>query len=239
MIKDFVLDIHTHTLASGHAFSTLQEMVRVASEKHIRLLGITEHGPGIPGTCDPIYFRNMHCVPRLMYGVELLMGAELNIIDYEGAIELEDQFYPMMDVKIAGLHGVCYHPGTIEQNTNAVLGAIRNPQINIISHPGDGTAVLDFESLVLASKKYKTLLEVNNSSLNPIRHRLQARPNNLELLRLCKKYEVPVIVGSDAHISFDIGRHDFVDELLRETDFPDALIVNDKIELFKKILRKE
>ena len=28
-----LLDVHTHTVASGHAFSTLQEMVRTAADK--------------------------------------------------------------------------------------------------------------------------------------------------------------------------------------------------------------
>jgi len=76
---DILLDVHTHTIASGHAFSSLQEMVKSAAEKRLRLLGITEHTPGIPGTCDLIYFRNLHVVPRKMYGVELLLGAETNI----------------------------------------------------------------------------------------------------------------------------------------------------------------
>lgn len=49
-----LLDVHTHTVASGHAFSTLQEMAVAASEKGLKLLGITEHAPGIPGTCSPI-----------------------------------------------------------------------------------------------------------------------------------------------------------------------------------------
>ena len=68
---NILLDVHTHTLASGHAFSSLQEMAQTASEKKLQILGITEHSPGIPGTCDPIYFRNLHVVPRLMYGIEL------------------------------------------------------------------------------------------------------------------------------------------------------------------------
>lgn len=48
------LDVHTHTIASGHAFSTLQEMAKAASDKGLKLLGITEHSSGIPGSCDPI-----------------------------------------------------------------------------------------------------------------------------------------------------------------------------------------
>ena len=47
---DILLDVHTHTIASGHAFSSLQEMAKSAAEKRLRLLGITEHTPGIPGT---------------------------------------------------------------------------------------------------------------------------------------------------------------------------------------------
>ena len=60
------LDVHTHTIVSGHAFSSMQEMVQEAARKGLQLLGITEHTPGIPGTCDLIYFRNLHVVPRRM-----------------------------------------------------------------------------------------------------------------------------------------------------------------------------
>ena len=145
-----LLDVHTHSVASGHAYSTIQEMAQTATQKGLKVLGITEHSPGIPGTCDPIYFRNLHIVPRQMYGVELLLGAELNIIDYKGSIDLGEEYFPMLDIRIAGIHSLCYTPGTIEQNTNAIIGAIRNPHIDIISHPGDGTALLNFEPIVLA-----------------------------------------------------------------------------------------
>ena len=46
-----LLDVHTHTVVSGHAYSSLQEMARAAADKGIEVLGITEHGPSIPGTC--------------------------------------------------------------------------------------------------------------------------------------------------------------------------------------------
>lgn len=235
---EILLDVHTHTTASGHAFSSLQEMAKAASEKHLQLLGITEHTPGIPGACDLIYFRNLHVVPREMYGVELLLGAELNIIDYNGNVDLTEEYFPFLDIRIAGIHSLCYNPGTIDQNTDAMIGAIRNPQIDIISHPGDGTALLDFEPVVLASKESGTLLEINNSSLNPVRKKSVARENNLEILRLCKKYDLPVILGSDAHISFDIACYDRLYDLLGETEFPEALIMNDKAEAFKARLKR-
>lgn len=233
---NILLDVHTHTVASGHAFSSLQEMARAAAEKKLQLLGITEHAPGIPGTCALIYFRNLHVVPRRMYGVELLLGAELNIIDYKGNVDMDESYFPFLDIRIAGIHSLCYTPGTKEENTEALIGAIRNPHIHIISHPGDGTALVDFEPIVRAAKEHRTLLEINNSSLKPIRHKITARSNNLEILRLCKQYEVPVVLGSDAHISFDIACYDYIYELLQATEFPEQLILNDKVETFRTYL---
>ena len=236
--QDILLDVHTHTIASGHAFSSLQEMVKAASEKGLQILGITEHAPGIPGTCDPIYFRNIHVVPREMYGVHLMLGSELNIIDYKGTVDLDEYYWKILDIRIAGIHSLCYKNGTVEENTSAMIGAISNPYVQIISHPGDGTADLSFEPIVKAAKEYGTLLEINNSSLNPQRNKVKAKGNNLEILRLCKKYEIPVILGSDAHISFSIADYSYIYPLLQETEFPDELIVNDKPDFFYQVLKK-
>ena len=96
------LDVHTHTIASGHAFSTLQEMAQAAAGKGLKLLGITEHSPGVPGSCNPIYFRNLHVVPRQMYGIELLLGAEINILDGEGNLDMDENCMRMLDIRIAG-----------------------------------------------------------------------------------------------------------------------------------------
>ena len=232
------LDMHTHTLASGHAYSTIQEMARAGAEKGLKLLGITEHTSGIPGTCDPIYFRNLHVVPREMYGVDLMLGAEINILDAKGNMDADEALMKRLDIRIAGIHLLCYEYGTKEENTFGMIQAIRNPYIQIISHPGDGTAELDFEPIVQASKECGTLLEINNSSLKPARGKQDARVNNLEILRLCKQYEVPVILGSDAHISFDIANYQYVYELLQETEFPEALIVNQSVGMFRNYLKK-
>ena len=34
-----VLDLHTHTVASGHAYCSLREMAKAASEKGLEVLG--------------------------------------------------------------------------------------------------------------------------------------------------------------------------------------------------------
>ena len=114
---------------------------------------------------------------------------------------------------------------------------MRNPFMQIISHPGDGTAALDFERLMQVSKETHTLLEINNHSLAPIRHKEVARPNNLTLLRLAKKYDTPIILGSDAHFSTMIAQYDNVMPLLKEVDFPDELIINYDVERFLNYLK--
>lgn len=236
MIK---LDVHTHTVMSGHAYSTMQEMVTAAQQKHLDILGITEHAPGIPGTCHPIYFRNLHVVPRQYDGLRLLLGAELNILDTKGTLDLDEYYYRLLDLRIAGIHLLCWEGGTIEENTQGMINAIRNPWTQIISHPGDGTADLLFEPIVLAAKETKTLLEINNSSLNPVRKKETAMKNNLEILRLCKRYEVPVILSSDAHISYAIADYSFIWPLLQETDFPDELIMNYDTERFLEYISRK
>lgn len=232
-----LLDVHTHTLVSGHAFSTLTEMCTTAQAKGLKLFGITEHAPNLPGTCTSIYFRNLRMVPRQWGEMRLLLGAELNIMDTNGTLDEDEGYFSQLEIRIAGIHRLCWKGGTVEENTQGMINAIRNPVTNIISHPGDGSAALLFEPIVLAAKESRTLLEINNSSLNPNRSCCAASLVNYpEILRLCKKYEVPVILGSDAHIHFDIANYQNIWPLLQQTEFPEQLIVNDKPDLFLSFL---
>ncbi len=199
-------------------------------------MGITEHGPSIPGTCPLIYFRNMFVVPRQMYGIRLLMGCEVNILDTKGSLDLNDDYLDRLDIAIAGIHGNCWKGGDKNQNTEGMLTVINNPKIHVISHPGDGTAEMDFEQLVIASKETHTLLEINNHSLASQRKKTVAITNSLEILRLCKKHDVPLILSSDAHISFQIADYSRIIPLVEEVGFPDELIINYWPEQFFKYL---
>ncbi|HIY19916.1 MAG TPA: PHP domain-containing protein, partial [Candidatus Blautia avistercoris] len=98
-----ILDLHTHTVASGHAYCTLREMAKAASEKGLKVLGITEHAPKMPGTCHNYYFHNLKVVPRQMYGITLLLGAELNILDFDGNVDLSQRELENLDVVIASI----------------------------------------------------------------------------------------------------------------------------------------
>ena len=144
-------DLHTHTIVSGHAYSTIQEMAAEAARRGLKILGITEHAPSIPGTCGKIYFTNMHVVPREMYGIRLMLGCEINILDTDGRIDLDDATIDRLDITIAGIHDICWHGGTVDENTAGMIRVMENPKIQMISHPADGTATLHLEELVKAS----------------------------------------------------------------------------------------
>lgn len=218
-------DLHTHTIASGHAYATLTEMARSAQEKGLSLLGITEHSSGIPGAPDDIYFKNLRVVPRELFGVRLLLGAEINIIDYQGTLDLPVRVIRMLDIRIAGIHSMCYRLGNVEENTRAVLAVLRNPFIDIIAHPDDGNCPLDYEAVAAAAKEHHKILEINNNAM-----RMQGRKNVADnirtILRLCMRLEWPVLLGSDAHFTNDVGNFDQVEPLLQEVGFPEQLVLN-------------
>lgn len=235
----FEVDTHAHTLASGHAYSTMREMCQMAAKRGLKALALTEHAPELPGTCQLFYFMNLDVVPRQMEGIELLLGTELNIMDPSGRIDLPERAYQKLDIVLASIHPPCYGLGhTMEENTNAYLEVMKNPYINIIAHPDDSRFPIDYERLVKGAKETHTLLEVNNSSMRPENAREGARENILTMLDLCKQYEVPITTGTDAHIDIDVGNFSNVEEVLSYCNFPKELIATTTFEQLKPYLNR-
>lgn len=228
-----VMDLHTHTIASGHAYNTLREMAKAASEKGLEILGITEHAPMMPGTCHNFYFHNLKTVPRELYGIRLLLGVELNILNPDGEVDLKERELKDLDIAIASLHLPCMKPGTKEENTCAYLNAMKNPYVNIIGHPDDGRYEVDYLALVQGAKEFGKVLELNNHSLEPSCFRQNARENDREMLQLCMKYQVPVVMDSDAHFDTHIAGFDSARGLLEELDFPEELVLNRSVDALR------
>ena len=236
--KSYVADLHTHTVASGHDYNTIQEMAHAAKEKGISLLGISEHSMTMPGTCNELYFQNLWNANRSYYGVELLFGVELNIIDDKGTVDMSKDLLASLDYAIASIHNtIGYTAGTIAQNTAAMIHAMENPYVNIIGHPDDGRIPADYNEIVKAAKEYHTLLEINNNSLSPTSWRVDAHKNDKEILLLCANEDYPVLIGSDAHADHNVGAHNHALEIMKEIHFPEHLILNYRIEELKSYLK--
>lgn len=230
-MKD-VLDVHIHTTASTHAYSTFREVIDAAKKKNLELVGIADHAPSVPGSIDSFYFRNFKVIPRDAYGIKIAMGSEMNIIDYSGSTDLPARILKRIDFAIASLHRECIDSGSVAENTAAIIGAMRNPHVVIIGHPDNPQFPADLDAIARAAANCGVLLELNNSSYLPNGHRAGSAENAKLMLAACKKYGTKVIMSSDAHIELDVGNHALSQKVLAENNFPAELVVNSSTEKF-------
>ncbi len=87
-----------------------------------------------------------------------MLGAELNILNTKGDIDLDEDYWRMLDIRIAGIHSLCWQGGSKEENTQGVINAMRNPFVQIYLSSRRWTAELDFEELMKVSWETHTLL---------------------------------------------------------------------------------
>lgn len=237
MMPSIKFDIHTHTIASGHGSSaTITDMVKTAAERGLKLLGISDHGPASLGGGRISYFRSLAHAPRVRLGVEMLYGAEVNILDNQGKLDLDDHILEHLDYAIASIHKPVKKPGTIDENTAAYIAAMKNPYVRIIGHCDDVKYPVDHLAIVQAAMDNHVLLEINNSSLSPEGYRGDTRYNDLMILNLCKHYQYPVILSSDSHGTEHVGDVTYAQELARTAEMPDELILNYSVGEFKCFL---
>jgi len=221
-----VADCHFHTISSGHAYSTIGEYAEAASEKGLELIGMTDHGPAMWGGPHIFHFDNLKVIPGKLHGVEILKGIEANIIGFDGSIDAADRNLEGLDIVISSFHYPCLKPGSINENTAAVIKSMENRYVNIIGHPDDSRIGLDYTELAKAAANSGVMIEVNNSSLKPSTYRQNARENYKRLLDECYKHNVYIIINSDAHIHTDIGETKEAFELVKSLGYPEELIAN-------------
>ena len=231
-----VVDLHTHTLASGHAYNTIYEMVHSASSKGVQLLGISDHGPAMEGSACKHYFRASRRIPRELNNVKLLFGVEYNIIDFHGNVDLDETFSAPLDYAIASMHVECIQPGSVAENTSAYLGVMYNPKVFILGHPDDGTFEVDFELLARAAAQNHILIELNEASVRPGSYRENARQNAYRMLSACKRNGTHIVVSSDAHVETEVLNHHYALQMLEDIQFPEELIVNTSVQKVMDLL---
>ncbi len=230
---NYELDTHIHSVSSGHAYSTITENAEYAAKKGLKLIAITDHAPKMPGSCGSLHFMNLKILPRFINGVEILTGVELNIMDKNGNVDLKEELIKGLDVVIASLHIPCIKPMSIEENTEAAVNAMLNPLVKVLGHPGDPRYPIDIDKIVDTAKKTDTLIEINNTSLNPNNTRFGGRDTIINIIKKCAQRQQPVILGSDAHYHLQIGDFSYAEELIAEAEMPKELILNYSVKDYK------
>lgn len=230
---NIVADTHTHTISSGHAYSTIQENAKEASINGIKIINMSDHGPAMKGAPFRYHFGNLRVIPKYLNGVRILKGVELNIINYNGEVDLAEYYLKQLDLVLASYHDICIEPATVEEHTNAAIKILANPYIDVLAHPGNPQFQIDVEKVVKAAKDYNKLIEINNHSFIV---REGSDKNCLDIARKCKKYGVRITTGSDAHISFGIGKFENVIKLLEEAEIPEELVLTTSVEKMDEYL---
>lgn len=221
---DIEVDLHTHTVSSGHAYSTLSENALAASQKGIKLLGMTDHGPSMPGAPNLYHFGNLSIIPKELYGVKILPGVEANITSHEGELDIPIRYLAKMKLVLVGLHVICYPGGTSEQNTKAYINAMKNPFTDMMVHPGRPEFELDLERIAYMSAHLNIPVEINNSSLS--NEKSEAWGNCRRFARYMMHYNGPIILGSDAHFSDRVGEFSQALSLVQEVGIMEHQVLN-------------
>jgi DNA polymerase (family 10) len=179
-----VLTDHSHGLAIAHGLTP--ERVREQREivRGLNRRFATEEDAGIaPPATSPEGFR-------LLHGCELEIRAD-------GGLDFDDEMLAAFDVVVAALHQGRRQPRA--QLTERVLGAIRNPHVDVIAHPAGrmlGERARDdldlaWDELFAAAAGTGTLLEIDGSD-----HRLDLSP---ERARRAVEAGCLLTIDSDAH----------------------------------------
>lgn len=223
-----VTDTHTHTVASGHAYSSLQENIAAAKQTGLKLMAMTDHASTMPGAPHYWHFENLKVIPRVVDGVGVLRGIEANILNPEGELDITESLAQRLDVVIASFHEPLFKPGDAATHTKALLAVIKGGKADILGHLGNPNFPFDIDTVVAAAAEHKVMIEINNSSFAGSR---QGSDVNCErILLAAKRLGALLSFGSDAHISYQVGRFPHALALAQKHDFPAERLVSTKAE---------
>ena len=177
-------DVHTHTLYSRHAYSTIQENVEAAAAAGLEILGSTDHFSCMLFPEQHLrnfqYFTNMGIWPRTWHGVMLLHGCEVDVVGLKGELfgqdigidsditgrelntprTLFDRVVSGADYMVASVHDRSFADGaSLAQTTEMYLRALESPKVFILGHTGRSSVPYELDEVLTFAKAHHKLLE--------------------------------------------------------------------------------
>lgn len=229
------VDTHTHTIASGHAYSTIIENAKHAQARGLKILCTTDHAESMPGAPHPWFFTNQRVLPRFLHGVAIIRGIEANIMDQAGNIDIQPSMDANLDWVIGSFHEPVFPPSDKGSHTQALLNVIQNGRVDALGHLGNPRFDFDFDCVIACAAEHKVAIEINNSTL--LGHsRVGSIERCYEIGALAKHYGAYITTGSDAHFCDAIGKLDLVVKLINAVGIDSQQVITHTASQFLQFL---
>lgn len=230
-----IVDLHVHTVSSGHAYSTVDEYVNQAKKIGLKGIAITDHGPAMPGAPHAYHFQNLGMIPEKIKGIRVYRGIEANVIDSDGKTDLPDNWLTPFEIVFVAMHPRCgYDDHGERKNTDVLIKALdSDKRINLIAHPGNPKYPVNVERTVKAAKERGVIIEINNSSFTS---RAGSWEKCLQFAKEIKRQRWKVVLTSDSHITTMLGVFDKALKLIKEAGLTEDHVVNTSFEKIEKYL---
>ena len=232
-----IADMHTHTIASHLAYSTVLENAAQARKNGLEAFACTDHalGPHFPDAPIDWHFTCMDMLPDSIEGVWLFRGIETNVSGLEGGLDTAEDVLKKMEWVIASIHDRAIRKGSMEDRDRMWQRIAENPLVDVIGHSGRAGYEYHPEKVAPLFKEAGKFVEINSHSLDMGSDTVG---NCREIALCCKKYGAPVVVNTDSHFCAGIGRADKALQMLEELDFPAGLVLNADADWFYEHMAK-
>jgi len=202
--KDLMGDLHTHSNWSDGA-SSIEEMARAAMERGLKYISIADHSKhlvvahGLDEKRLKLEWKEIDAVNKKLEkegaDFKILKGTECDILK-DGTMDFSDEILKQFDTVNASIHSSFNL--SEEEQTERIKKAMRNKNVDIISHPTgrilnerEGYKV-NMDELIKAAKETGTILEINSF------------PNRMDLkdenIKKCVAAGVKMSIDTDGHL---------------------------------------
>jgi putative hydrolase len=232
----FEVDTHTHTYASGHAYSTLIENAQAAQANSVHMFCTTDHSHSMPGAPHYWFFGNQKILPRFISGVAVIRGVEANIINISGEIDIPLETDCNLDWIIASLHEPVFKPANKAVHTQTLINVIKSGRVDALGHLGNPNFDFDFNAVISCAKMHNVAIEINNCSLNGASRAGSADRCN-EIACVARDLGAYVTTGTDAHFCQQIGKLELVSDMFDKIGMPTEQVITHTTKQFLAFLK--
>ncbi|MCC8191955.1 MAG: PHP domain-containing protein [Ruminococcus sp.] len=218
-----IADLHTHTVASTHAYSTVRENCEIAAERGLSIIAMTDHAPLMADGPHEWHAENQQVLPQKIKGIYALRGIEADIMNADGELDIKPRILDTLQWVVASFHSSVYPTATDDEHLQAIENVCKNPLVDMFGHLTITDHMFDYTEGAKLLARYDKIAEVNESSIKAGR---STRKNAIGFFKACKKENVRISLDSDAHYCESIGELSICREIVKEVGYPEELIIN-------------